>query len=390
MAASTSRPRADRPSRGVSDWPDRSVADLFDAHGLAGIVEEPLPTDGWSGATFTRLDSGGRRFVVKRTSAVRDWIVRATRDDGLREAWLAGRIGPDRAWLGSAAGRLATPYLGSAADDADGGGAILMPDLRRELDAWDRDAGGVALTVAANDRLVEAIAELHALPWSEILTAEGTGVGGPPPPWCPLPERLTLLTPVSATGYAAAGERVATVFLRGWESFGRRAPRAAQDLVARLADDPGPLVRALERLPSAGLHGDVKLANAALFDGGRVGFIDWQMTLRAPVAVELGWFLVTNSAELPLPPDLTLRRYHEAMARAVGQWWFGPRRHDVDGLIGDWAAQVDFAMIVGLLLRGWRKGMDAEAGATLGSGIRAADDLAWWSERAVAAADRRL
>ena len=47
-------------------------------------------------------------------------------------------------------------------------------------------------------------------------------------------------------------------------------------------------------------------------------------------------------------------------------------------------------MIVGLLLRGWRKGLDAEAGAILGSGVAAADDLAWWCDRAVEAADRRL
>jgi len=42
------------------------------------------------------------------------------------------------------------------------------------------------------------------------------------------------------------------------------------------------------------------------------------------------------------------------------------------------------------LLRGWRKGLDAEAGLTLASGMSAAEDLAWWSARAVEAADRRL
>ena len=56
----------------------------------------------------------------------------------------------------------------------------------------------------------------------------------------------------------------------------------------------------------------------------------------------------------------------------------------------DWAAQVDCAWIVGLLLRGWRKGLDAEAGARLASGVAAADDLAFWCERAVDAASRRL
>ncbi len=58
--------------------------------------------------------------------------------------------------------------------------------------------------------------------------------------------------------------------------------------------------------------------------------------------------------------------------------------------IGDWDAQVDLAWIVGLLLRGWRKGLDAEAGVVLGSGIAGADDLAWWCGRALEAAGRRL
>ena len=45
---------------------------------------------------------------------------------------------------------------------------------------------------------------------------------------------------------------------------------------------------------------------------------------------------------------------------------------------------------MGLLLRGWRKGADTAAGLTLGSGVAAEDDLAWWAERAVEAAGRRL
>ena len=60
------------------------------------------------------------------------------------------------------------------------------------------------------------------------------------------------------------------------------------------------------------------------------------------------------------------------------------------GLVGDWDAQLDFTWIVGLLLRGWRKGLDAEAGVILPSRMSAADDLAWWCARADEAAGRRL
>src|SRR6185295_15206615 len=127
--------------------------------------------------------------------------------------------------------------------------------------------------------------------------------GDEAPPWCPLAERLSLLAPTSAARYVADGNPVGDRFVEGWTRFEGRAPDAARDLVARLAADVSPLVAALDRLPGLGLHGDLKLANVALLSDERVSYIDWQMTLVAPVAVELGWFLVSNSASLPLAPD---------------------------------------------------------------------------------------
>src|SRR6476661_7811832 len=99
------------------------------------------------------------------------------------------------------------------------------------------------------------------------------------------------------------------------------------------------------------------------------------MTLVATRAVELGWFLVCNVAGLPLEPDATLERY-----RLVANLPDDER----------WATERDLAIIVGLLLRGWRKGYDADAGLTLPSGWRAKDDLDWWGDAAVEAAERRL
>jgi len=138
---------------------------------------------------------------------------------------------------------------------------------------------------------------------------------------------------------------------------------------------PRPLFDALARLPGAGLHGDLKLGNVGLEPDGTVDLIDWQMTLVAPIAVELGWFVVANVAGLPLPPDDVFERYRRAA-----------------GLPADdtWAAQRDLAVLVGLMLRGWRKGFDAEDGLTLPHGGSAAADLAWWGNHAVAAAERRL
>ena len=138
------------------------------------------------------------------------------------------------------------------------------------------------------------------------------------------------------------------------------------------------------------------------------------MMMLAPVAVELGWLLVANTASLPTGPDDVLARYRDAAMRAAGasltiggSWLDGPSvgppmerdpaRHGIlppRGLaatIGDWDVQA-------------RPGLDRRArccaaGArastprrarTIGSGMSASDDLAMWCDRAVEAAARRL
>ena len=106
------------------------------------------------------------------------------------------------------------------------------------------------------------------------------------------------------------------------------------------------------------------------------------MTTVAPIAVELGWFLVANVAALPLPPEEVIRLFRSKVALATSQ---AERRERGRGTPPLTESAIDAAILVGLLLRGWRKGADAAAGVTLASGITATDDLAWWCDRAVAA-----
>jgi hypothetical protein len=331
-----------------------SIRDLLREHGLEGVPEEPFPNDGWSGASLTLLRrGGGDRFVLKRDSLARDWIARATNDGPvLREAWFAGRSLALPAGIRNAA-------LGGAHDPGTGESAVLMPDLSGILFDWN-----ATLPVDQLDRVLAALAELHAYPWR---------VSGDLPdgaPWCPFRERVALICRSSLERDGPARDGVASRLLPGWDLFDRYATPGARDVIAALSADPTPLVRELEGQPATLIHGDLKLANVGIEADGSVVIVDWQMVMVAPVAIELGWFLVSNVNALPLPAAEVIERY-----RGIGVAAF-----DDDGAAA--------AILVGLLLRGWRKGMDAEAGITLASGVSARDDLAWWCERAVEAADR--
>lgn len=332
-----------------------NLASVLQAYGLAGATEEPLPNDGWSGARLTRLTGGdGSRFVLKRDSLALDWIARVTGDaEILREAQLVSAA-PELPWP------VRLPHLAVARDGEEV--VLLMPDLTGTLLRWEAP---VDLTTV--DRVLESLAALHREPWHHRLPGEF--------PWTDVRRRVLLLTRRSAAAYEADGNLVGRRFIDGWDAFDRQVRPTVRDLVDRLTANPAPLFAALDRLPEAGLHGDLKLGNAAPAPDGAVDLIDWQMTLVAPVAVELGWFLVSNVAGLPIPPDEVLERYRIAA-----------RLPDDDA----WAAQWDLAVLVGLVLRGWRKGLDAEAGAVLPNGLAAAWDLAWWGAQALGAGERRF
>lgn len=311
--------------------------------------------DGWSGAAMTRLTRpDGAGFVIKRDSLARDWIARVTGDDPeLREALLI-RAQPRMPWP------VTLPHLGVGRDGDDV--ALLMPDLTDVLIRWEQPIDDATL-----ERVLGALAALHREPWHAQLPASF--------PWTDRSRRLLLLTREAATAYDTVGLPFGARFLQGWDHFDGLVQPPARALIAALTADPGPLFAALDRLPAVGLHGDLKLGNVGLAGDGAVPMIDWQMTMVAPAAVELGWFLVANVAGLPIPPDEVLERYRVAA-----------------GLPDDdaWDAQWDLAIIVGLFLRGWRKGLDTEAGAVYPNGLPAARDLTWWGMNAAAAAERRL
>lgn len=300
-----------------------------------------MPHPGFSGALLTRLTLPGRRrpdgesFVLKRIDITRDWIMRATDDDACREAMFA-----------AAAPRLpdgiATATLGVARHGD--GYALLMRDITPHL----LPQGMV------DDNAVRAV--LERLPALHT-AAPPDGI-----PWCDLGLRLTLLTP-QRVPIAKAYDALSTPGLvAGWPAFGRQASQGARDIILALQVDTTPLLRALATLPPAFIHSDLKFDNIGLMPDGTMILLDWAMALVAPAAVEIGWFLAFNSRRTMLSLDEQLRIYADAAGLA------GATRDRHDAL----------AAVCGLLLRGWRKGLDAEEGSP--------EELHWWCERVEAAA----
>jgi hypothetical protein len=308
------------------------LASLLGAYGLSGALEAPFSHSGFSGATLTRLvRDDGVSFILKRTSISRDWIMRATADAECRERFIDDSALP----LG-----IRSPLLGAAIDD-EGAYALLMRDISGDL---------LPPGVVAADRLdfmLQRISELHAAPTPARV------------PWCAPESRLTLLTSSTAQVAASYGASVAADIMEGWRLFERHAPKRAVTLIYEISRHPAPLLRALSELPSVFMHGDLKFDNVGLDAGRRMWLIDWALTLVAPAAVELGWFLAINSRRMSLALDDVMALYatHANIDAAHRE------RHDA------------LTVVCGLLLRGWRKALDAESGEP--------DELKWWCERAL-------
>lgn len=307
---------------------------LLARHDLSPSGWAELPHQGFSGARIYRsADAGRPGYVLKVTSPATDWIMRATSDRRGREALLANAhcIQVDQ---------VHSPAVGAAQDGSVS--SILMQDVSEYL------LPNGLLTEPQLTTILIAMSQLHAMP-----PPRGVDV-----PWCSIENRLTLFRPDPER---LAGFRIGADILRGWELFFEHAPKGTGDLVRSLFHDLEPLVRALGPLPGCLLHGDLKLDNIAVHPRGGLSLIDWSMPMIAPAAVELGWFLAMNSRTLPISLDATLAAYTSYSSLEEGLH----ERHR--------AATV----LCGLLIRGWRKGLDAAAGEP--------DELRWWCAEAARA-----
>ena len=319
----------------MADFRDRpAIHRLLSGHRVRSSDWHEMRQVGFSGARIYRQPAdGGRGYVLKVTSAATDWIMRATSDLQCREAALANT----RPLCGDGVG---SPVVGSAQDGEVF--AILMRDVSPYL------LPNEGLTHEQAHAVIRGLTRLHA-----STPPDGRDIG-----WCTVRDRLTLFAP---DAQKLNGFRIAGDILRGWELFFEHAPKGVAGPVRSLFDDSDPVERALARLPHTLVHGDLKLDNIALLPDASLSLIDWSMTMAAPAAVDLGWFLAMNSRALPFSLDAAMTAYGSPPA------------------MSDSLRELHWAMTVlcGLLIRGWRKALDASSGDPA--------EFRWWCQRGSAA-----
>lgn len=305
---------------------------LLDEHGISMSSWVEMDQRGFSGARIYRqFNQDGICHVVKVTSAQTDWIMRATSDRQCREAILANA---------GFAQNICSPAIGAARDGATF--SILMHDVSEHL------LSNEPLTTGQFTTLLRGISRLHTQ----------TPPVNSDVPWCSIEDRVTLFMPDPEK---LAQFRIGQDILKGWDLFFNHVPKSIADMVRTLFEDIRPLTCALEQLPNCLLHGDLKLDNIGILPDGALTLIDWSMPMVAPAAVEMGWFLAMNSRTLPVSLDETLTAY-TTFSGLDGQLY---ERHR------------SLTVLCGLLIRGWRKALDAQSGDP--------SELRWWCERASAA-----
>src|SRR5262249_28301397 len=132
---------------------------------------------------------------------------------------------------------------------------------------------------------------------------------------------------------------------RGWAAAMARVP---DDVAERLTRPGCEWAREWDDLPKTLLHGDVKVANFAIFGDGGVAAFDWALTGVGPCSIGLGWYLAINASRLAGTKESVIARYRELLGI------------DIDD--ATWRRLEDAAVVCGARMLLWSKAAALEAG----------------------------
>ena len=305
---------------------------------LRALAGDPMPSAGFSNASIARVSFGDQRFVLKRTMIARDWVACRSGDAHGREAMLLADDACRAVW-----DVFRCPYI--AYEIGDGEIALLTHDLTEALLPDTR----TPLSDSQETAILGAIARMHARFWGErALACE----------WLARVENYCDLLPPS-DDCALVPQPLREHVTGGWAAAMARVPDVVRERLVRPGCD---WAREWDDLPKTLLHGDVKVANFALFDDGAVAAFDWALSGVGPCSVDLGWYLAVNASRLAGTKERAIQRYRELL--------------DVEVDDQTWRRLEDAAIVCGAKMLLWSKA------AALGAGRAGAqEEWDWWVER---------
>jgi hypothetical protein len=315
----------------------------------AGDRQVVRPGDARAGAVFERFTADGTGYFVKRWSRHSDWLTRVTGDQ---------RYWPLQAWNAGLMDR-ARPYVDHCIETID----LVRDGADTELVVLMRDAGAslipsghTPIAPEQEARLLTAMAGLdtHLLGWRDDIGLMS------------MRQRLLMLSPANLVAELARPGPVpgpVAAADEGWRRLATVDPAFAR-LLERVHTDPERLIRLLGGMPDGFVHGDWKLGNLGLRADGEVILLDWSFLGQAPLAWDICWYIALNRERLVEGKDETLQRFRRLVEER------GVRT------AGWWDEQVALCLVGVMAVFGWEK--------ALGDG----DELAWWSRRCLAVANR--
>ncbi len=305
---------------------------------------------------IVETDEGqGPRYVVKRISLAWDWLMRATDDRQCRSVtlWQQG-------WLDRLPPEIDHGIIACSLDES--GWAILMCDVAEVLLPY------VPFSVADNTTYLEAMVALHAA-FFDLPELADPALG-----LCNVCRVYTMFSPQTGLQEATGPDEVPKRLQEGWDLVQSLVEPDVGQIVQELLTDPQPLCQALSRYPQTLIHGDWRHANQGLHRDGqtRVVLLDWALATVAPPSVELGRYLGTNSALLPVSKEESIACYRQQLVDRLGH------RFDESW----WQPQLELGLLGGFIQDGWAIALKATRwNITEGQREHWQADLGWWSER---------
>jgi hypothetical protein len=292
---------------------------------ISSVRCAPFERSGASGSQLLAVetdDGQGPRYVLKRISLQRDWIMRLTEDRRCRSVtlWQYGLLDQVRH-------RIEHAILACARDQA--GWAMLMHDVSgaflQRSSVRRRDY----------ERVLDALAVLHSTFWQQSILGERTlGL-------CDPAQYLTFLSPEKLCGERKTHPFVSEI-LEGWELLETMVGADVVEVVRGLHSDPGPLCRALARYPQTLIHGDAYPGNLGLMRGAqwKVILLDWQLATALPPAADLAQCL---SDFRVADKEGAIAHYRHSLAHQLGD------RYDASW----WVPQLALGALAFFVSRGW-------------------------------------